>query len=272
MSKIDLKPWQNKAITYLGKELFTQRAGLLQLPTGFGKTLVAVELYKKLKEKKQELRLLIVLPKKSIPQSWKKEFQGNGQKEESKWNFGQPISTPLGYIQLETRRTFKAKFLNKTKGPNNCILDFPYFIVIDESHKHGTKDSLVDVMAQAFYNEGDFDGLNIGKPARNSLDPRRKWPKWLLISATPINPVALDIIDPVDSIKIITDDPEDSGLEDETIILDAMKIKYGALALLSGAKERDWLDQNLKQARLALADKTYSTLALIKISPSILES
>ena len=66
--------WQSKAIAGIVRRLTgpdPARAALLQLPTGFGKSLVAVRTYTKLRKRRPDLRLVVVLPKQLIPVGWK---------------------------------------------------------------------------------------------------------------------------------------------------------------------------------------------------------
>ena len=76
------KPWQKQALANLnaafgeGKNGPRHRAALLQLPTGLGKCLVAIRLFKALAHSYHGLPLLIVLPRdfkhfNHIPMGWR---------------------------------------------------------------------------------------------------------------------------------------------------------------------------------------------------------
>jgi superfamily II DNA or RNA helicase len=248
--------WQREAIDGIAKRMSSgMRAALLQLPTGFGKSLVAVKVFDQLRRRRPGLRLIVVLPKQQIPSGWK---QALGFTEDEWVPMFEPLrirSVP-GTVSFQTRLELKRALLSPTRGWAPAlareIAASPHLVVVDEVHRH---QSLLQTFFEVFrdpYDQGqDVIERQLSSPLRSPLRGRRAWPKWLLLSATPINPVSLDRMDPVDLKK--DDETDDPDLKDEEVLATALETTHGALAYLAGLRHGEWFDAHVRAAKERLS-------------------
>jgi len=192
------KLWQRDAIARLrsaladGSDGLRHRAALLQLPTGLGKSLVALRTYKSVAKRYPGLPLLLVVPAQTpeLPRGWRaaleREILPGG--EEAGWDVKDCRATLRGsQLGVTTHRK-----LLKPRAPWKAWLKSRFvFIIVDEAHKLG---SLKHIGAAAFWS-GNRDVPHwmarpgIGRPPRG--------PFVMLVSATPYNPVSLDGLEDV---------------------------------------------------------------------------
>lgn len=256
MSSLKPSTWQREAITGIAKRLSgNARAALLQLPTGFGKSLVAVKVYDRLRRRRAGLRLVVVLPKQQIPSGWK---QALGFAEDERVPMFEPlrIKSVPGTVSFQTRIELKRAILEPARGwapiLARDIAETPHLVVVDEVHRHQRLlEAFCDVFRDPFDKGRAVIERQLSSPLRSPVHGRRAWPKWLLLSATPINPVSLDWMDPIDRKKgQETDDPE---LKDEEVLTSALETTHGALAYLSGLNHGEWFEEHIRNARERLA-------------------
>jgi hypothetical protein len=226
------------------------------LPTGFGKSLVALKVFQKLKEKHPALKLLVVLQKQNVPAGWRRAL-GFGDEEDL------PLFEPLrirsvpGTVTFQTRLELRRALEPQRGWPPALareIIATPHLVVVDEVHRHRR---FLELFFQIFQivdqQERILAETELSTPFRDPARGRRSWPKWLLLSATPINPVSLDTIDPPDTSKgNDTDDPEVDEVHDAEVLADALEVMHGALAGLSGLKNGPWFANYMEHARAVL--------------------
>lgn len=251
--------WQRRAIDGIAARLSGDqpaRAALLQLPTGFGKSLVAVRVFEKLREKTQDLRLVVVLPKQVIPTGWRAalRYRPNDKVKFFEWH---DIPGKGGKVCFQTRLKLKRAMIEPTPGwPRRLARTLhasPHLVVIDEMHRHR---DLIETLSTIFLSsEEDRKGAEakLSAPFRPPSRGRRTWPRWLLLSATPYNPVRLDCIDPIDNNKTV-DTYELREFEDEEALADELERTLGALAELSGLRRDEWFNAHIHEARKRLSN------------------
>jgi len=262
VSELKASTWQRAGIEGIARRLAgknSPRAALLQLPTGFGKSFVAVRVYGRLRRHKPGLRLMVVLPKQAIPVGWKRAL---GLNDDEQVGFFEPIEIKStgGTVVFQTLRRLKPAMLNPGPGsppaPAHEIASTPHLVVVDEVHRH---QQLLKILAKVFI-DTQLHGHEVAErlisaPFRSPKHGRRAWPKWLLLSATPVNPVSLDRIDPLDQRNIEgTYDPEDEGCRDEEILTTALETTHGALAQLAGEERGPWFDEYVDCVREGLLE------------------
>ena len=256
MSKLILSEIQKVATHTIYIGLKKKRAALLQLPTGFGKSLIAVKIFEKLQEQNIKLRLVIVLPKQNIPDGWYYAlgFDKSFKPKMFKW-FKIPYMNGKAHMRFETHRSLtQALFLRRKGRPPAFATELnsrKNLIVIDEIHRYR---KFVNIMSAIFLNSFDqyVDESALTKPFRApSRGRHRHWPKWLLLSATPYNPVSLDLIDPLDSVGQPFKDQDEN---DEIILVNEIQAILGTLAYLSGFVRDEWFDNHIEKARDCLSD------------------
>jgi hypothetical protein len=81
-------------------------------------------------------------------------------------------------------------------------------------------------------------------PFRSPERGRRSWPRWLLLSATPFNPVQLDRVDPED-FGGASDTWEPDAENDEEVLASELDRVLSALCELAGVKRGTWLDAHI---------------------------
>lgn len=258
-----LKPslWQRAAIDGVARRLNgrnSARAALLQLPTGFGKSLVAVRIYEKLRRSCPGLRMIVVLPKQEIPAGWRQALGFTDNDTVCLFERIRIRST-LGTVTFQTRLELKRAVIEPRRGrPSrlaNEITETPHLVVIDEVHRHR---KLIDALSHVF-RETEQVGRTcaerrLSSAFRSPARGRRTWPKWLLLSATPINPVSLDRIDPLDrAAGEDTYDPESESFRDEDILATALESTHGALGQLAALQNGAWFEQHVENAKVRLS-------------------
>ena len=261
MSALKPSTWQRKAIDGIVCRLRgrnSARAALLQLPTGFGKSLVAVRVYRMLRRTHPNLRLMVVLPKQEIPAGWRHAL-GFDEGEKIPLFQSLPIKTTKGKISFQTRHKLKRALIDPNRGwPPQLAREItaaPHLVVVDEVHRHR---KLLEALFHVFRESKTLNPAvaerRLSSPFRSPARGKRVWPKWLLLSATPINPVSLDAIDPLDRGKgDDTYDPEREEHRDEAILATALETTHGALAQLSGYQIDDWFSEYVQTVRKRLS-------------------
>jgi hypothetical protein len=144
------------------------------------------------------------------------------------------------------------------------ITSHPYLVVIDEVHKHR---AMVEALSTVFH---DSDGVGrtaiecrLSTPFRSPARGRRSWPKWLLLSATPINPVSLDAVDPFDGrTGEEAYDGASSEERDENLLVSSVEKIHGTLAELAGERYGEWFEQHVAAVRAGLHDAGEESLEL----------
>jgi superfamily II DNA or RNA helicase len=257
VSVLDPGEWQRDAIAGIVRRLAGKNAvtaALLQLPTGFGKSLVAVRIFQQLRRRRPGLRLMVVLPKQQVPAGWKQAL-GFGDEEHV------PLFEPLrikgqpGTVCFQTRLELKRALIVPGRGwpatLARTITGRPHLVVIDEVHRHRR---LLETFSYVFRDPHELGRQAVERYLSSALrlpsHGKRRWPKWLLLSATPINPVSLDAVDPLDATEVTdTFDPGEDERHDEQVLADALKTIHGGLAYLSGLRYADWFDEHVGNAR-----------------------
>lgn len=251
--------WQRKAVAGIVRRMTgptAARAALLQLPTGFGKSLVAVQTYAKLRAIRPDLRLLVVLPKQQIPVGWQTAL---GYRKEADLGMFEWSSPPAvgGLVRFETKLELKRAMLCDSGGRPpwlaTQIHERPHLIVVDEVHRHR---AVLETLSGIFL-ESDGDDRTqaeraLTKPFRSPARGRRSWPKWLLLSATPFNPVSLDSIDPLD--KRTSGETFEADGQDEEALACEIEKTLGALAFLAGMPRENWFNCHVDEVRNRLND------------------
>lgn len=252
--------WQRKAVSGIMRRMTGSRpakAALLQLPTGFGKSLVAVRIYAKLRERRPDLRLVIVLPKQVVTVGWKAAL-GYGPYE---WvNMFEWLSPPAvaGQVRFETKLELKRAMLCRSSGRppwlTTEIHRCAHLIVVDEVHRHRR---VLEVLSEIFLESNERDRvaaeLRLTKPFRRPARGRRTWPKWLFLSATPFNPVSLDTIDPLDE-RSAGETLDEADGRDEEALATEIENTLGALAWLTGKSQESWFARHVAEVKTRLAD------------------
>ena len=251
--------WQRKAVAGIVRRMTgptAARAALLQLPTGFGKSLVAVQTYAKLREIRPGLRMLVVLPKQQIPVGWQTAL---GYRKEQELGMFEWISPPAigGLVRFETKLELKRAMLCNSGGRPpwlaTQIHECPHLIVVDEVHRHR---AVLETLSGIFLEPDGEDKFlaewALTKPFRSPTRGRRSWPKWLLLSATPFNPVSLDSIDPLD--ECTSDETFEADGQDEEALACEIEKTLGALAFLAGKPRENWFNHHVDEVRKRLND------------------
>lgn len=259
MIALEPSTWQQTAIDGIARALGRRnspRAALLQLPTGFGKSLVAVRVFQRLKRKHPTLRLIVVLQKQNVPAGWKRAL---GFSNHEKIPLFQPMRIKFlpGVVSFHTRLELK-RALEPNRGWPSALAreltSVPHLVVVDEVHRHR---GFLEKYSRLFESKERSDRAiaerNLSSPFRNPARGRRSWPKWLLLSATPINPVSLDLIDPLDCGKSDNTYDEGEELRDAEVLANALETTHGALAGLSGLEYGDWFAQYVLRVKARLS-------------------
>jgi hypothetical protein len=252
VNRLEPSAWQRSAIQGLAHGLSgAHRAALLQLPTGFGKSLVAIRVYEELRRRKPGLGLVVVLPKQVIPSGWRAAL---GLRPDESRLF-EWISAPhcAGKVRFETKRKLGRAMLNVRAGrPPRLASELhegPHLVVVDEVHRHQPMLKMLSWIFLESANGAARDAERyLTTPFRSPEHGARSWPKWLLLSATPFNPVSLDRVDPLDDGR--SDDTfEEQDGDDERAFADEVEKTLGALARLSGLRREPWFDEHIATAR-----------------------
>lgn len=252
--------WQREGINGLVRRLSGRgptRAALLQLPTGFGKSLVAVRVFEALRRRKPSLGLVVVVPKQQAPSGWLSAL-GFRSKDDVPWFEWTRAPFTKGPVRFETRLSLvRAALCPKQGRPPKLATELhsrPRLIVVDEVHRHRR---LLDTLAEIFLSSGsgqsDSLELSLTKPFRSPARGVRQWPKWLLLSATPFNPVRLDTVDPLDT-GPNSRYASDWNTDDEQLLANELEKTLGALAWLAGHSRSPWFDGHIETARTLLSN------------------
>lgn len=257
----DLKPapWQTKAVKGIADRLSgraPKKAALLQLPTGFGKSLVAASVYQRLRALRPGLILVVVLPRREIPYGWCRALNID-PKDPPEFGREVPLEARRGRVRFETKRTLAAAMLSGRPGKPTEFATYANLkrclIVVDEIHQHGrVLDALAAIsLSRAAQNPGAENRLTT--PFRSPLSGRRGWPRWLLLSATPFSPVKLDALAPNDK-GGKSDTWEAGGRDDEGGLASEVDRVLSALCELSGLRRGEWLKQHIESVETRLGD------------------
>lgn len=259
MTRLQPSNWQRAAIAGLAERLTRtrgSRAALLQLPTGFGKSLVAARLFEELRKRKPGLRFVVVLPKQAIPSGWLAALGvSDSDVPMFQWIRSNAVN---GLVRFETRLRLRRAMFDPSRGrpPTlaNEIHAGPCLIVVDEVHRHRR---FLETLSWLFLQRRErMDGSPeryLTAPFRSPLAGARRWPKWLLLSATPFNPVSLDTVDPLD--EFASDQTfEGQQPKDEDALADEVEKTLGALGQLAGVRRGPWFDEHISKARARLAN------------------
>ena len=255
--------WQRAAIKRLSARLtdarILSRAALVQLPTGFGKSLIAARTFKDLQKVFPGTRLIVVLPRKTggVPEGWRKALELEHDIPFDDWlpAFGRRSDAKV--VKFISRRTLRAALLKKEKKPGvwdgrgrtpiiTSDLLGRCLIVVDEVHR---SKNIRTALSEAFLHSGERSTLRsvfcetIGQP--------RKWPRWLLLSATPYNPVLLDSgLDVLDNAEVSSTWEPDAEEEEVRKITDEVRRTLGTLAWCANIPydpELDsWFDEHIQ--------------------------
>lgn len=224
------KPWQTDTLAILRDSFFDagvrHRAALLQLPTGLGKSLIAVRLFQTLAKRYSGLHLLIALPRKAtfVPDGWSSALNDK-LKVDPSWS---PASCPTlkGSRLAFTTHHLLAKPTGEIK---EWLTSRRLLLVVDECHKLGR---IASSAADAFFDSGNAVGLpkwlarpRAGKPPLG--------PFVLLVSATPYNPVRLDFLD-----QLNDGTPADVDKHETDALLDELRIIQGFLGQCDRAHQQ----------------------------------
>ena len=223
--KQQAKKWQAEALTALFQE-YTKghRAALLQLPPGQGKTLVAVRYFKRLS--KHGYRLVVASPTRDLRyfSVWTDQFNRDLGEAFPWFTTKEAVHSDTAHAAVISHHELKEAL--DGRGP---LVVAEWFrkkrrvvVVVDELHRAS---SLKKCLADAFW--GGID---------DKLPRRLRGPtghlRWLLLSATPYNPVRLDYdMDKPD--HDFQGDVEAINLEADQVA-DEVELTLGALAQLSG--------------------------------------
>lgn len=259
MTSLDPSIWQRSAIDGLTKRLSRTRgarAALLQLPTGFGKSLVAVRVFDKLRRRKPGLSLVVVLQKQNIASGWLAAlgFPRDADVPMFHWIHSKAVK---GLVRFETARTLKRAMLDPSRGRPPRLATMlhahPCLIVVDEVHRHRKFLDTLSWLFRGAEEAGEDPEAYLTAPFRSPPTGARRWPKWLLLSATPFNPVRLDSIDPLDG-RASDETFEDQQREEEDALADEVENTLGALGRLAGLRRGVWFHEHIEQARRRLTD------------------
>jgi len=256
--------WQRDALVGLARRLLVgsggSRAALVQLPTGFGKSLVATLVFDRLRKRHPRTRLVVVLPNQNdVPRGWRDALQvGDEWLRFGEWLSLKDPGAGRGYVMFETHRYLNRAMLAKTGGrPTPLARELTSrrcLVVIDEVHRARR---LRRALAEVFAAVGERRELERGAlttPFRAPLrGKRRAWPRWLLLSATPYNPVLLEGFDPADTRKTHGHTWSKFDAEREAdAILGELESTLGSLAWLAGATRGEWFNEHRARARARL--------------------
>jgi len=258
--------WQQDAIDLLSKHLGDTggRAALLQLPTGFGKSLVATRLFHRLQRQAPRLQLAIVLPKQLISAGWKRALCETLNISPEKFDrpFPQVKNDQSLGVLFCTKGELKKAMLarrGRTNSLARTLTSTPYLIVVDELHRLNAQGGLVEILCNIFRSTATLGKAEAEKEQglasvfRSPKNGKRSWPKWLLLSATPINPVSLDRTDPLDTDENSdTADYIDFDTSEVNILVTAAEKTYSALAQLDGKVLSSWFKDHIENIRDAL--------------------
>ena len=106
-----------------------------------------------------------------------------------------------GLVRFETKLELRMAMLCNSGGRPPWLATevhrVPHLIVVDEVHRHRrVLEALSEIFLQSEEESRIVAEAALTKPFRAPARGRRTWPKWLLLSATPFNPVSLDTSEP----------------------------------------------------------------------------
>ena len=240
------KQWQSKALRSLSQEHARgRRAALLQLPPGQGKTLVAVRHFKRLMQ--SDYRLLVATPTRDIRyfQVWQREFERDLGPSFRSFNTLKKVLWDRGYRAAvvshrelnDALRGCGPPIVNEWLRKRRKLL-----IVVDELHR--AADLKID-LARAYWDDMQDFLPRCLRQATGNL-------RWLLLSATPYNPVRLDY--DVDRPGHDFQGDVEAIQEEADQVADEVKLTLGALAWLSGhPKDRQLLQRYTDAIRSIMA-------------------
>lgn len=189
------------------------RAALLQLPTGQGKSLVSIHVFRNLLRDTPRLRLILVTPsQRELSNGWRTALKLS-ENEAAKAGECLPVfgSRSENFCRVSLRQL--SAFLKRGARPSEVwqrwLVERRAFVVIDEFHHNK---ELRRRLAGALHGSEESDDalpkwmrVKPGRPAAGPL--------WLLVSATPFNPVQLDFqLDAPDDDR---SDPDDVATTEE---------------------------------------------------------
>jgi len=121
---MELRKWQKESIDFFYEK---NKNAVFSVPTGAGKTFVAIEILKRLLKEEPDLRTLIVVPKNIILEMWSKELREHG----FHWN---KVGIYNGDCKEYSRITI-------TTNASSLKLNYKMFdfIIADELHNMGTE-------------------------------------------------------------------------------------------------------------------------------------
>ena len=169
------------------------RAALLQLPTGQGKSLVAVDVFKKW-GRPRGLNFLLVTPAdKPLSEGWRAalaldEDANAVHRAGMPFHLDRSTGRPANACRVTIRQL--TKFFERGARANEdwqrWLVQHEAFVVVDEFHRNR---KWRQALSLAFERESDRHLAAWFRPGRGR---RPRAPVWLLLSATPYNPVELD--------------------------------------------------------------------------------
>jgi len=215
-----------------------QKVVLFQLPTGFGKTRVAVSVLTKLIKRMSKSPVWISLPKQIYtgnPENW--------EGHESTWvNELDKTPTLKHNVDFRSHQILRKLLFTEVKETHKKIDPYPRFIVIDEVHRCS---NLKKILNHKYLNKKN---INV-----------------LLISATPVNPVTIgENFDKYDSDKEIKNDT-----------IEGYRRLYIPILEYLGGKDNKALAKNISQSKkfdvfLALIKDANSIIQPIPSAESLL--
>ena len=247
--------WQTEALRTIDNAWRRgRRAALLQLPTGLGKTRVAAHAYRRLLKRSPGLRLIVSVRSATLkPETWLSELRLADNPKVPENVVGRVLSrdgTPTkdGTILFTTHRRLLNAMTARAAGKTivgRWLRRDKVLVIIDEVHRSG---GIRKQLADAYWGSppGRLPAVLREKPGRKSLRVR-----WLLLSATPYNPVSLDYS--LDLQEHDTAADRDEHLREVEIIADEVGVTLGLLAKLDRQEgERDRLKTYVSELKAAL--------------------
>ncbi len=184
-----LTPTQTNCINSLTRSFRQgERSAILQLPTGQGKSRVSVTVFKRL-QVELGLKLLLVTPsRRYLSRGWN---QALGLEDDDQWATGRPRNlfgarkANVCRISLNQLSAFLMRGKHATEEWQQWLKRRRAFVVMDEfHHNRALRSRFADALESGDYALPSWMRIRPGRPARGPL--------WLLLSATPYNPVNLD--------------------------------------------------------------------------------
>lgn len=227
-----LKPWQLHSLDAAWRAFTDQghHSVMLQLPTGLGKTRVSLQLYRRMSRTARWKLIIVVRGQGTYMDPWCRDLGWQAKPRLGVALDVNGLADPHGSICIETHRRLSKMLSARSRATaRRWLNDERVLVVVDEVHRAS---GLRNLLSSAYF---DDSVTGIPKWMRPQPGPPSSRRRWLLLSATPYNPVSLDY--QLDT-ETRSGDAADSAIDDEAQVLaDEVRLTLGLLAITDRAYE-----------------------------------